>query len=123
MVVEELKQITASNNRTYIYSNNSDLTAYFCAICMALAGASYDEIINDYMETYKNLYGITKEDNPAEYEAIKTNRIDVFLHKFTKTPPDYDMHNCNFAYDGEMYLRTNQLNSDEIQNIKNRLTK
>lgn len=76
MIVERLLQICNLSGRTYIFANNEDTTAYFCAIIEAIAGASYEEIVNDYMQTYANIYGITKETHPEEYEAIKTYHID-----------------------------------------------
>lgn len=121
MIIDRLLQICQLSGRTYIYSNTPDMTAYFCAIIEAIGGASYDEIVSDYMETYKNLYGITFETNPNEYNAIKTYHIDWFLHKLTKTPSNYDMHRCDFAYDAEMYLRAIGLGTAEINLIKSRL--
>lgn len=76
MIIERLLQICNLSGRTYIHANNEDTTAYFCAIIEAIAGASYDEIVSDYMQTYENLYGITLETHPDEYNAIKTNHID-----------------------------------------------
>lgn len=122
MIIDRLRQLCQLSGRTYIYSNTPDMTAYFCAIIEAIGGASYDEIVNDYMQTYANIFGITRETNPEEYEAIKTYHIDWFLHKFTKTPNNYDMHGCDFAYDAEMYLRANGLGNTEINQIKSRLT-
>ena len=37
-----------------------DRTGFVCALMLALAGASAQEIIDDYMITYYNYYGITK---------------------------------------------------------------
>lgn len=122
MIIDQLLKICQLSGRTYIYSNTPDMTAYFCAILEAIAGANYDEIVVDYMETYKNLYGITLETNPNEYNAVKTYHIDWFLHKFTKTPMNKDLHNTDFEYDAEMYLRSIGLKNEEIAQIKSRLT-
>lgn len=123
MVVDTLLTLVDNNSRTLLISSNEDLTAYTSAIIEAIAGASYDEIVSDFMETYKNYYGITKEDTPLEYEAVKTYRIDALLHKLTKTTLDYDMHKCNFAYAAEMYLRAQQVHTSDIEKIKTRLCK
>ena len=121
MIIEKLFSISANPGRTFIYSANDDCTAYFSAIIEALAGAKYDEIVGDYMETYKTLYGITLEDYPAEYNAIKTYHIDWFLHKFSKTPNSNDMKAIDFAYVAEMYLRSNGVSNDDINKIVKRL--
>ena len=41
-----------------------DRTGFVCALLEALCGASYEEIVADYMVTYENYYGITKENAP-----------------------------------------------------------
>lgn len=56
-----------------------DRTGFVCALAEALAGASYEEIVDDYMLTYENYYGITEESDPDSYEAIKTLNIDGML--------------------------------------------
>ncbi len=56
-----------------------DRTGFVCALAEALAGASYDEIVDDYMTTYENYYGITKASDPERYDAIKTLNIDGML--------------------------------------------
>lgn len=119
-IIETLWGITNNPEHFFIYSNSDDFTAYFCAICEAIGGASYNEIVSDYMESYKNLYGITAETTPAEYNAIKTYHIDKFLHMFTKTLPTNDLTNYDFGYAAELYLRAHQLNSSQIAVIKSR---
>ena len=46
----------------------------------ALLGASYDEMVSDYMETYKNYYGITEDSDSERYKTIKEKNIDLMLH-------------------------------------------
>lgn len=121
LVCDTLFALVKNNSSTLLWSTNEDLTAYTCAIIEAIGGASYDEIVADYMETYKNYYGITKDETPQEYEAVKTWHIDAFLHQLTKTPSDFDLHRSNFAYDAEMYLRARQVHTDDIEKIKSRL--
>ena len=38
-------------------------------------GATYDEVVADYMVTYYNYYGVTKEAEPAKYDAILRSNI------------------------------------------------
>lgn len=121
MIIDTLVNISNSLNKIYVYSKNPETTAYFCAIFEAIAGASYEEIVNDYMQTYDNFYGINKDSAPDEYNAIKTYHIDWFLHKFTKTTDDYDLNKCDFAYDAEMYLRAQGLNDESINKIRVRI--
>jgi hypothetical protein len=52
-------------------------------IVEALAGASYKEIVNDYMITYENYYNITKSNDKTRYETIKERNIDTMLYYVT----------------------------------------
>ncbi|MBQ6381182.1 MAG: tyrosine-protein phosphatase [Clostridia bacterium] len=55
-----------------------DRTGFACALLLALAGASAQEIADDYMLTFKNYYGITQQKNPEQYEAVLENVYDFF---------------------------------------------
>ena len=47
----------------------------------ALMGAELDEIIDDYMLTFYNYYGIDPETEPERYEAVlNTNLMPVLFH-------------------------------------------
>lgn len=57
-----------------------DRTGYVLMVIEALLGASYDEIVDDYMETYDNYYGINEESDKERYDSIKSINIDAMLH-------------------------------------------
>lgn len=57
-----------------------DRTGFVILIIEALLGASYDEMVSDYMETYKNYYGITGDSDSERYKTIKEKNIDLMLH-------------------------------------------
>ena len=47
----------------------------------ALMGATLDEIINDYMISFYNYYGIDKELEPKRYQAVlDVNLMEMLLH-------------------------------------------
>ena len=49
------------------------------AVIEGLAGASYEDIVKDYMVTYENYYGITELKDKEKYDAYVKNRIDDIL--------------------------------------------
>ena len=50
-------------------------------ILESLMGATLDEIINDYMISYYNYYGIDKEQEPKRYQAVlDVNLMEMLLH-------------------------------------------
>ena len=60
-------------------TEGKDRAGFTCALIEALMGASYDEIVADYMKSYENYYGITKENNVEKYEIIVKNNINEML--------------------------------------------
>ena len=75
----------ASNPGPYLIHcvEGKDRTGYVLMIVEALAGASYKEIVNDYMVTYENYYNITKSNDKTRYETIKERNIDTMLYYVT----------------------------------------
>ena len=56
-----------------------DRTGFVCMVIEGLAGATYEEIVADYMITYDNYYGINKTSDPDKYDVIKDKQIDTML--------------------------------------------
>lgn len=57
----------------------------------ALAGATYAEIEADYMQTYANYFGITRQGTPDKYETIVRLRLLPFLRNVASTPDATDL--------------------------------
>jgi len=47
-----------------------DRTGFVCMLLEALCGASLQEVVEDYMITYDNYYGINPDSDPARYNGI-----------------------------------------------------
>ncbi len=60
-------------------TEGKDRAGFASALIEALMGASYDQIVADYMKSYENYYGITKENNEQKYEIIVNNNINEML--------------------------------------------
>ena len=56
-----------------------DRTGYACAILEAICGASYAEIVDDYMRTYENYYNYNQYNNPTFYNTIINLRLNDAL--------------------------------------------
>lgn len=94
-----------------------DRTGFVCTILLALADATADEIIDDYMITYANYYKITKERDPAKYEAVKQNVLD-FLYCICEEEKTTPLSSLNIKEGAENYLRRGGLSDDEIARIE-----
>lgn len=56
-------------------TEGKDRAGFVSALLECYMGAVYDEVVADYMITYYNYYGVTKEAEPAKYDAILRSNI------------------------------------------------
>ena len=100
-----------------------DRAGYVAAILECLMGASYDEVVSDYMTTYYNYYGVTKED--FRYEPILNGNLVKSLKEaftFKKSDKKKDLSTRNLSKCAEKYLKGIGLSSEEIKNLKANLS-
>lgn len=97
-----------------------DRTGAASALLLALADASPEEIINDYMLSYKNFYNITKKDTPEKYEAI-TKFIKDFLCYMCGAEYGTPVESLKLKAGAESYLRDGGLTDEQITAIENYL--
>ena len=56
-----------------------DRTGYACAILEAICGATYDEIVADYMLSYENYFNYNQYNNPTFYNTVVSIRLNDAL--------------------------------------------
>lgn len=104
-------------------NEGKDRAGYVTALLECLMGASYDEVVNDYMVSFNNYYGITKSD-PA-YEAVLRSNIAKSLKStftFTKKDKKKDLTVRNLSKCAEKYLKKIGLSAQEISRLKTNLS-
>ena len=108
----------AQNSGTYVIHCNEgkDRTGFVIAILECLMGATADEVVDDYMETYYNFYGIDKGSEKfqtiADSNIIKTLKTAFGLD---------DIYNADLSRAAEDYLLSLGMSSDEISKLKSNL--
>ena len=60
-------------------TEGKDRTGFVCVLLEALCGASYREIVEDYMITYDNYYKINKTSDAERYGVIVENVLDPMV--------------------------------------------
>ena len=98
-----------------------DRTGFVCALMLALSDASAQEIIDDYMITYDNYYGVTEETSPEKYEAILGNVYD-FFYCMCDADKGTDVYSLDLKAGAESYLKKGGLTDEEIADIETYLT-
>lgn len=116
-VSEALLTATASDGPILSHCvEGKDRTGFVSVLILSLADADYDEIISDYMITFSNYYGITKESEPERYDVIKAD-ADGFLYYLCGAEKGTPMEELDFHQGAENYLRQGGLSDEEIQKV------
>ena len=98
-----------------------DRTGFVCALILAISDATAQEIIDDYMITYYNYYGITKEKMPDRYAAVQGN-VNDFIYFLCGAETGTPFDGLDLKKGAEDYLRLGGLDDDGINRIEAYLT-
>lgn len=94
----------------------------FSKIFSGRRNASAQEIIDDYMITYENYFGITKEKKTERYEAVLGN-VNDFLYCMCNVEKGTSVDTLNIKQGAENYLRRGGLSDEQITAIENYICK
>ncbi len=102
-------------------TEGKDRTGFVCMLIEALAGASYQEIADDYMLTYANYYEITKESEPSKYTTILEKNLDAML--ITVVGDDsVDIKTADLSVYARNYLLNAGMTEEQIDTLVSRIT-
>lgn len=115
-VASGLKQMLASGaTRVYIHCmEGKDRTGFVCMLIEALCGATYDEMLADYMITYKNYYRVTPDITPEKYNAIAELYFNSFVEFLHGTSDINELKAADYSEDATKYLRDGGMSDGEI---------
>ena len=111
-------QFFAENKGPYLVhcTEGKDRAGVTAALLECLMGASYDEVVSDYMVSYYNYYGITPDDE--RYDKIAAKNIESTLKQMYGTD---DLKNADLAAEAEEYCKEIGLTDDEIASLRTNL--
>ncbi|MCQ2264707.1 MAG: tyrosine-protein phosphatase [Bacteroidales bacterium] len=98
-----------------------DRTGYACAILEALCGATYDEIVNDYLITYDNYFGINPQNKPDVCKLILALRLNDALMFFCGVQDAASLRTIDLETAIRQFMRKNGLTDAEIDCLQNAL--
>ena len=117
-LAEELEFMAAHPGPYLIHcKEGKDRTGFVCALLECLMGASADEVIDDYMLTYRNFYGV--QPGSTAYDAIVRGGITAMLSEHPETD---DLHAADLVGWAEDYLRSAGLPDETVAALKLRLS-
>ncbi|MGI6221461.1 MAG: tyrosine-protein phosphatase [Coriobacteriales bacterium] len=98
-----------------------DRTGFACVLLEALCGATYDEMLADYMETYANYYDFTRESDPDRFDAIAGLNLDGMLRFLADADDWVDLRSIDYDGPVRAYLRRGGMSKGEIDALVARL--
>ena len=99
-IAEGMRYIINNNGPYLIHCNEGkDRAGFVSALLECLMGASIDEVVEDYMETYFNYYGVEK--GTEKYDAIVKNNLIKVLNTTFKVD---DVYTADLAAEAKAYL-------------------
>jgi hypothetical protein len=102
-------------------TEGKDRTGFTAMLLEALMGATLDEIINDYMISFYNYYGIDKELEPKRYQAVlDVNLMEMLLH-VTGAESVEKLKQLNLETAVTKYLIDSGMKQEDIDMLKEKL--
>ena len=122
-VVKGLRKLIEVGGPAYIHClEGKDRTGFVCVLIEALAGASYDEMCDDYMITYDNYYGISKEATPERYDAVVSLYFDAFMEYLSGEENTEKLQDLSYVNGAKQYLIDGGMTETEIDELLELIT-
>ena len=118
-IAEGMRFIINNNGPYLIHCNEGkDRAGFVSALLECLMGATLDEVIDDYMLTYYNYYGV--EEGTEKYDAIVKNNLIKVLNTAFKVD---DVYKADLVREAEAFLMEDAaLTEDELTALKGKLS-
>ena len=101
-------------------TEGKDRTGFFCMLVEALAGASYQEIVDDYMITYDNYYGISESSDPEKYDILVQNLLDPMIESIVGDD-SVDITTADLSSYAEDYLRACGMQEEQMEAFREKV--
>ena len=98
-------------------TEGKDRTGFVCLLLEALCGATYEEIVADYMITYDNYYQISPEKDLARYNTIVENDLDPMIRSMAGDS-GLDLQTADLSEAAENFLLSGGMKTEEIEALK-----
>lgn len=123
-VAKGLCKLLEVGGPAYIHClEGKDRTGFVCMLIEALAGASYEEMRDDYMTTYANYYHMTPDGTPHEYHAVVALYFDPFMEYLSGESDTAKLHVLSYTDYARQYLLDGGMTATQIDELLSLITK
>ncbi len=122
-VIKAMKELANHNVKSLIHcTEGKDRTGFLCMLIEAFAGATYNEIVEDYMMTYFNYYSISKAFDAKRYNIIVENVLDPMIQTMVGQN-NVNIKTANLAEYAKNYLISNNMTQEEVNLLRANICK
>ncbi|MGN0405138.1 MAG: tyrosine-protein phosphatase [Bariatricus sp.] len=121
-LAEGLRFFTANEGPYLVHCDEGkDRAGFVSALLACYMGASYDQVVEDYMQTYINYYHLEKDSE--KYIAIKNSNIDSTLRMIAGSSDSTDLTKVDLADSAKDYIKSIGLSDAECEALWSNLAK
>ena len=122
-LVEALKELPSHPAPYLVHCmEGKDRTGYVCALLEGLCGATYDEIVADYLLTYDNYYQINPENAPELCNTLVSLRLNTCLMYYANVTDEAQLPDVDYAKAFADYLLSRGMSSQQVEALVQVLT-
>ena len=99
-----------------------DRTGYVCALLEGLCGASYEEIVDDYLITYNNFFHLNPGNSPELCNTLVSLRLNTCLMYYAGVSDEAQLSNVDYAKAFSAYLLSHGMNHQQLDALIQVLT-
>ncbi|MCF0199058.1 MAG: tyrosine-protein phosphatase, partial [Bacteroidaceae bacterium] len=123
-LIEALRQMAFRQGPYLIHCvEGKDRTGYVCAMLEGLCGATYQEIVDDYLITYDNYYGVNPTNKPDVCKTLVSLRLHECLMYYTNATTEEELRNMDYSKAFSKYLLERGLSDKELNSLIDGLTR
>ena len=93
-----------------------------CALLEGLCGATYAEIVADYLVTYDNYFQKTPEKDKNVCDALVSLRLNTCLMYYASVSDESQLRNVDFAKSFSEYLLSHGMSQKQLDALIQALT-
>ena len=122
-LIDALKELP-SHPAPYVVHcmEGKDRTGYVCALLEGLCGATYEEIVADYLKTYENYYEITPEKDPGVCDALVSLRLNMCLTYYAGVDDESLLKDIDYEKAFSAFLLSHGMSRQQLDALVQALT-
>ena len=122
-LIEALKQLPSRPAPYVVHCmEGKDRTGYVCALLEGLCGATYEEIVADYLVTYDNYYYINPAKDPVLCNTLVSLRLNTCLMHYANVIDESQLPNIDYAKAFSSYLLSHGMSQQQLDALIHALT-